>query len=261
MNERRLSAFDAVLRSLRTGEFTAVAEATATFAPSVSYHSGNVDVSGKDAVAERLNGQWPLTPVYAKGEWTEPEASGDALQISARFPTFGTIKGYALKVSFDGNDRITRLDETVEMYPAPKATDALPAVVRTAINGALANGTPITAAYTGDDGRPVLSLRGSTQVYGKASLSMWVRNPKGGFVDAARAGKAFSFLYRDSSRRMTLVMSGKGRIAEGAERERVWSISPEVEKRHDPDQKGVAVIVDLEKVAGNTPSGPVLVAP
>lgn len=261
MNQRRLDAFDAVLRSLRTGENTAVEEAKAAFAPSVSYHSGNVDVSGMDAVVDRLNGQWPLTPVYAKGEWTEPEEVDGALRISARFPTFGSIKGYALKVSFDGSDRITRLDETVEMYPPPTATDALPAVVRTAINGALANNTPITVAYTGDDGRPVLSLRGSTQVYGKAALSMWVRNPKGGTVEAARAGKAFSLLYRDSSRRMTLVMSGKGRIADGAERERVWSISPEVEKRHDPERKGVAVIIDLDKVAGNTPSGPVLVAP
>jgi len=136
----------------------------------------------------------------------------------------------------------------------------LPAVVRTAINGALANNTPITVAYTGSDGAPVLSLRGSTQVYGKSALSIWVRNPKGGLVDAARAGKVISFLYRDSSRRMTLVMSGKGRIVEGAERDRVWSISPEVEKRHDPERKGVAIVIDLDKVAGNTPSGPVLVA-
>ncbi len=261
MNQRRSDALDAVLRALRTGENTAVVEAAAAFAPGVSYHSGNVNVSGTEAVSDRLNGQWPLTPVYAKGEWTEPQEVDGAVQISARFPTFGTIKGYALKVSFDANDRITRLDETVEMYPPPKATSELPPVVRTAINGALANNTPITVAYTGDDGRPVLSLRGSTQVFGPAALSMWVRNPTGGTVEAARSGKAFSLLYRDSSRRMTLVMSGKGRIAEGAERERAWSISPEVEKRHDPERKGVAVIIDLEKVAGNTPSGPVLVAP
>src|SRR5579863_9887254 len=160
MNERRLSALDAVLRSLKTGEYTAVQEAAATFAPSIVYKSGTTEVSGTAAVAERLTGQWPLTPVYAKGEWTEPETSGENVRISASFPTFGTIKGYALSTTFDKDDRITRIDETVTMFPAPAATDRFPAVVRTAINGALANGTPIVVAYTGKDGAPVLSLRG-----------------------------------------------------------------------------------------------------
>ena len=37
MNERRLDALDAVLRSLRTVEFTAAQEAGAAFAPTVGY--------------------------------------------------------------------------------------------------------------------------------------------------------------------------------------------------------------------------------
>jgi len=257
MNERRLNALDAVLRSLRTGESTAVEEAAGVFAPTVSYKSGSTEVSGTAAVAERLTGQWPLTPVYAQGEWTEPAEVAGGLRVEATFPTFGSIKGYAVTVAFDANDRIVRLDETVTMYPPPAAADRFPAVVRTAINGALANGTPIVMGYAGKDGAPVLSLRGSTQVYGDAELCMWVRNPKGGFVDAARAGQPVSLLYRDSSRRMTLVMSGRASIAEGPARDRVWSLIPEVEKRHDPPRNGVAVLIKIQRCQGNTPSGPV----
>jgi hypothetical protein len=259
MNERRQSAFDAVLRALRTGEATAAEEAEAAFAPAIVLRSGGTDVTGPAAVAERLNGQWPLTPVYAKGEWSEPEVAGDSVRVSATFPTFGSIRGYAVGATFDASDRIVQLDETVTMYPAPTAADRLPAVVRTAINGALANGTPIVVAYTGADGAPALSLRGSVQVFGGAELCLWSRNPKSGIVAAAAEKRPVSLLYRDSSRRMTLVMSGRVEIAEGSDRERVWALIPEVEKRHDMARKGVALLIRLERVAGNTPSGPVLV--
>jgi hypothetical protein len=260
MNERRLGALDAVLRSLRTGEFSAVQEAAAGFAPAVVLSSDGKDVSGIAAVTDRLTGQWPLTPVYAQGEWSEPETSGEGARVTATFPTFGTIRGYALTVSFDEADRITRLDETVTMYPSPAALDHLPATVRTAINGALANGTPIVVAYVGDDGAPVLALRGSVQVYGKAELCLWVRSPKSGLVGAVRAGRPLSLLYRNSARRMTLVMSAHGSIAtDPAVRDRIWALSPEVEKRHDPARNGVALLLNIERLQGNTPSGPVLV--
>ncbi len=213
MNERRLDALDAVLRSLRTGEFTAAQEARAAFAPTVVYRSGANEFAGVDAVLERLNGQWPLTPVYAQGEWSEPELVGESARVSATFPTFGTIRAYALTVTFDGADRITLLDETVTMYPSPAPSSHIPPVVRTAINGALANGTPLVVAYTGGDGIPALSLRGSVQVYGKSELCLWVRNPKSGLVDAVRKGQVLSLLYRNSGRRMTLVMRGRGEIS------------------------------------------------
>lgn len=259
MNEQRSAALDAVLRSLRTGENSAVQEAKATFAPGVVLHSGTTDVTGIEAVTDRLNGQWPLTPVYAQGEFTQPEIAGDSASVSATFSTFGSIKGYALTVSFDKDDRITRLDETVTMYPPPAAVNAFPPNVRMAINGALANGTPICLSYCAEDGTPSLSLRGSIQVYGDTELGLWSRNPKSGLVEAARKKKPVALLYRNSPRRMTLTMTGKVEIAEGAVRDRIWALSPEVEKRHDPPQNGVAILIRIARVAGNAPGGPVLV--
>ena len=193
---------------------------------------------------------------------SDPDVAGDSLRVNATFPTFGSIRGYALSATFDAADRIVQLDETVTMYPPATAIDHLPAVVRTAIDGALANGTPMVVAYVGKDSWPALSLRGSIQVYGKAELCLWVRNPKSGLVDAARDGKPLSLLYRNSARRMTLVMNGRAYVAEDpAVRERIWSLSPEVEKRHDPARNGVALLLRIERLQGNTPSGPVLVVP
>jgi hypothetical protein len=259
MNEQRSAAFDAVLRSLRTGENSAAREAAAAFAPSVVLQSGNTEVVGVDAVTDRFNGDWPLTPVYAQGEFTEPAITGDSASVSATFPTFGNVKGYALKVSFDEDDRITRLDETVTMYPPATAVHAFPPSVRMAINGALANGTPLVVGYCGENGAPSLSLRGSVQVYGDRELGLWARSAKSGLVETARKNGLVSLLYRNSPRRLTLTMSGRAEIAEGTVRDRIWALSPEVEKRHDPPRNGVAILIRITRLQGQTPGGPVLV--
>ena len=140
-------------------------------------------------MVERLNGQWPLTPDYAPGRVVEPEVVGDSARVSATFSTFGTIRAYALTVTFDDADRITLLDETVTMYPSPAPSAHIPPVVRTAINGALANGTPLVVAYTGGDGIPALLLRGSVEVW-EVELCLWVRNPKSG-CRRARKGRSW----------------------------------------------------------------------
>ena len=262
MNEQRTSALDAVLRALRTGEYSAARDAAAAFAPSVVLQSGKTEVVGIDAVTDRLNGDWPLTPVYAQGEFTEPEVAGDTAAVSATFSTFGNVKAYALKVSFDKDDRITRLDETVTMYPPPVAVHAFPPSVVMAINNALANGTPLVVGYCAPDGTPSLSLRGSVQVYGDRELGLWSRKASGGLVDIARKNGLVSLLYRNSARRLTLTMTGNAEVADGSVRDRIWALSPEVEKRHDPPRNGLAILIRITRLQGNTPGGPVLmVAP
>jgi hypothetical protein len=69
-------------------------------------------------------------------------------------------------------------------------------------------------------------------------------------------------LYRDSRDRSTLIIEGRARIAEEADiRETVFGLSPEVEQNHDPDMKGTAIVIDIERVNGSLPSGPVSVEP
>jgi hypothetical protein len=53
-----------------------------------------------------------------------------------------------------------------------------------------------------------------------------------------------------------LQLVGRARQVEGVERDRVFANAPEIEQRSDPDQKGVAVIVDLDRVEGFLGMGP-----
>jgi hypothetical protein len=69
--------------------------------------------------------------------------------------------------------------------------------MRNAINGAIADRTPVVLAYVDDQGRPRLSFRGSTQVFDGEWLAVWVRNPAGGLVAAVRDNAHVALPYRD----------------------------------------------------------------
>jgi hypothetical protein len=124
------------------------------------------------------------------------------------------------------------------------------------INGALAGKKPVTVTYVGLDDRPHMSLRGSTHVHGPDQLAIWVRHASGGIVDAIARNPAVGLLYRDSDSRTTYVFSGRAAVVDDeAVRSAVFDASPEPERDHDPDRKGVAVVVDLDEVKGGTVGG------
>jgi hypothetical protein len=261
INDMRTDGCDAFVQALRTGEASAVRRLEPLLAPGVVFRAGSTEIAGADAVAARLSGAWPLTPVFAQGVWSAAEDVAEGVRITGTFASVGAApKSYALTFGFDAADRIVRVDETVTPFPPATPSDQIPAAVRAAINGALANGTPMVVGYVGEDGAPVLSLRGSVQVYGPAALCLWARNPKSGLVTAARNGQPLSLLYRNSAKRITLGIRGHGEVADDAPtRERVFALSPEVEQRHDLARNGAAVVVRIDRLQGMTPDGPVLV--
>src|SRR5215207_9722691 len=123
--------------------------------------------------------------------------------------------------------------------------------IRATINGALANGTPVVVAYVDERGQPRLSFRGSTQVFGDDQLAIWVRNAEGGLPRALAANPRVSLLYRNPQPRMLLTFEGRGRFDDAeATRTAVYERSPEVERNFDPERKGLALIVDLDRVTG-----------
>jgi hypothetical protein len=167
-----------------------------------------------------------------------------------------------LTFTFDDSDRIKRIEQQQQGAPPQPPAETLPGFVRGIINGALANGTPIVVAYTDEDGQPVLSLRGSTQVYSDTQLCIWVRNAEGGIVRNMARNNRVSLLYRDSKLRTTLIMQGRGHVeTDPAIRERVFNLAPEVEQNHDPGRKGAALIIDLRSLQGTTVRGLVKVTP
>lgn len=261
VSERRRAAVEAVVRSIRTAEYSAALLAAKFLAPNVVLNANGLEVTNRNAVIDRITGQWAFTPVLAQGEWSLPENVGENVRVSAEFPGLGAAPSdYSLTFWFDDSDLISRIDEKYSFKLTAEPVDHMPAHVRTAINRALANQTPMVLAYVDENGAPSLSLRGSVQVYSPTQLCLWVRNPRGGLIASIRAQRPLSFLYRNSPSRTTLTIRGRGKLVDDPEiRREIFDLSPEVEQRHDPAMAGAAVIVDVSRVQGTSPQGPVLV--
>ncbi|HZQ38690.1 MAG TPA: hypothetical protein VFD32_22385 [Dehalococcoidia bacterium] len=255
--ERRERAVEAYVQALRTGEGSAARRLAGFLAPDIVLDTGREQVAGLDAVLVRLTGQWPLTPVYQHGGWSAPRPDGDGLSVRAEFGPFGAApRAVTLHFRFNAADQISRVEQQTEAAPQPAPVETFPDWLRGVVNGALANGTPICLAYVDDQGRPVQSLRGSTQVYSDHQLCIWLRNPEGGIVRALQRSPALSLLYRDSKTRTTLIFQGRGQIEpDPAVRERVFALSPEVEQNHDPERRGLALIIEIERGQGASPRG------
>ena len=122
--------------------------------------------------------------------------------------------------------------------------------IRDRVNGALLAGCPMILASVDEGGRPRLSFRGSTQVFSGDQLGFWARNAAGGTMGAIAGNPHVALMYRHPGERVVLQFAGRARVVEGAERDRVYDLAPEYEQKADPEKKGVAVVIDLDRVEG-----------
>jgi hypothetical protein len=134
--------------------------------------------------------------------------------------------------------------------------------IKELVNKGLASGNPLLLAAVAPDSKPVLSFRGSTQVYSDGQLGLWIRNTSGGTIEAIKGNPHVAMMYR-SATTPVLQFHGRARITtDEAERERVFENAPEREQKSDPERTGVAIVIDLAKVEGVLkfgPDGPVFV--
>jgi hypothetical protein len=139
---------------------------------------------------------------------------------------------------------------------------ALTPEIKDLVNNALFSGNPLLLAVVSSDNKPVLSFRGSTQVYSDSQFGFWLRNKSGATLEAIKSNPSVAFVYR-SVTTPVLQFHGIARVAgDEAERKRVFENAPEREQQSDPERKGAAVIVDLTRVEGVLkigPDGPVFV--
>jgi hypothetical protein len=256
-------AAEAYVKALRTGEPSATELASQHLADDVVLATGQTEVTGRDEVVKRITGQWPLTPVFQHAGFGDPQESNGTVKLEGELPPMGAApQKLSLTFSFDDSGKIKRIEQAQQAPPPQPPSETIPSFVRGIINGALANGTPIVVAYTGEDGQPSLSLRGSTQVYSDTQLCIWVRNADGGIIKTMARNPRISMLYRDSKSRTTLIIQGKGHVeTDPAIRDRVYQLSPEVEQNHDTGHKGAALIIDVVSLGGSTVRGVVKVAP
>jgi len=130
--------------------------------------------------------------------------------------------------------------------------------IANAVNHALEEGKPIVVAYVDEDGQPRLSFRGSTQVYSPNQLAIWVRNPEGGLQRAIAKNPRMSLLYRSSEPRMNFNFMGRGHFESSDDvRKKVYETAPQAEQNADKERKGLALIIDLDRVTGVIPGQPI----
>jgi len=121
--------------------------------------------------------------------------------------------------------------------------------MKEALDGALVNRTPVIMSYVDADGQPHISFRGTAQVYSSDQLAVWARNPEGGLQSAVGVSPKVSLLYRDPETRLSWQFLGRARIEDDeAARNVIYDASPEFERKADPDRKGKALVIDVDKV-------------
>jgi predicted pyridoxine 5'-phosphate oxidase superfamily flavin-nucleotide-binding protein len=123
--------------------------------------------------------------------------------------------------------------------------------LKSLVNNALATRHPMLLAHVDESGQPVLSFRGSTQVFGDDQFAIWVRNSGGGLVRSIAKNPKVALMYRDEDKKTTFQFQGRARIADGDhERQQVYKASHKVEQDHDFAEVGVALIIDLDRIEG-----------
>lgn len=102
---------------------------------------------------------------------------------------------------------------------------------------------------TSNDDRPDLAFKGSLMVWDTDHLAWWERGQRETYA-AVRANPQVAVLVRNPTRdRRTLRFYGAAEIVtDPALRDRVWERVVQVEKDADPEKKGAAVIMRVDRV-------------
>ena len=201
-----------------------------------------------------------LAGLMAGAEWSQPKPEGDHVSVRATLPPGRPLAGIDSTIWTDAVGRIERIvQEMIPAPPPPAAPLVLTEDIKTTVDNALAAGRTMTVAYVDAQGVPHLSLRGSTHVHGDDQLAMWIRDPNGGILRAIGTNPNIALLYYDPKTRTSYNFIGRARIETDPDtRARVYEGSAEIERNFDPMRRGVAVLVDLDRVEGGSAAGRVV---
>lgn len=230
-------------------------------ATDVHFAALNLDIQGRDAVLERLLGD-ATGRNYREADWIDAKPHGDFAQITAKMPESAPHAGYILLMQFrDGRLKTIKQHNLLPAKQAPAEPLRLTEDLERLINTALTMRHPMLLAYVDEQGQPVLSFRGSTQVFSEHQLAIWVRNSVGGLIRSIGKNPRVALMYRDEEKKTTFQFQGRAWIATGEkERKQVYHLASKVEQDHDFAEAGLALVIDLDRIegyAGLTPAGPI----
>jgi Pyridoxamine 5'-phosphate oxidase len=248
-----LSAAQRLIEALASGD---AATLPALLTDDATYEQLGVSLRRRDDVFHRLL-HHAAAGIYREVTWADPEWDGTGARAIGRTPADAACSGVALTLRFAGN-RISAVRQ--QNLPARRVAATslrLTPKLRQMVDSALASRHPMLLAYVDENGQPVLSFRGSTQVFSDDQLAIWVRNADGQMIRALRRNPKLALMYRDEDSKATFQFQGRARVtAAESERRRIYEGSAPVEQHHDFARLGVAVVIDLDRVEGYEGLGP-----
>jgi SnoaL-like domain len=256
MSDDRISAVEAYQNALVKGDRDAVA---GHLADDVVVETNFGRAAGADAVLDLLREPRTAGLLAGGAHWSEPAISGDTVTVIAELPATAPFGGIEFVFAFAG-DMITRVEQqTLPAAPLQPGALRLTDEIRNAVNGALDNQTPMMIAYRDDTDEIHLSFRGTIQAYSDTSLALWAREPSGGLPRNVAARPKVTLFYHDPATRTSYTFYGRARLEdELAARTTIFENSHPREQQMDFRRRGVAIVVDLDKVEGRGPGGRVL---
>ena len=128
-------------------------------------------------------------------------------------------------------------------------------MMRHVLGSAFSDGVPPLVGTVMKDGRPQISPKGTLAVYDDEHLCFWERSFRtsyGALVDNPKVVVYYHNQARAQEmgiRNGAMRFHGEARLAnEGAERDRIWDLSPTAEQQRDPERKGTGFIIRVELI-------------
>jgi hypothetical protein len=117
------------------------------------------------------------------------------------------------------------------------------------------DGVPCLVGTASRSGHPQISPKGSVAVFDERTLSFWERSFRSA-AGAIRENPRVVVYYRNAARTAEIPyrsaamrFHGTARIVEsGPERDRAWELTVPFEQQRDPEKKGVAVLIDVDRI-------------
>jgi len=118
-----------------------------------------------------------------------------------------------------------------------------------AINVALAEAVPCLIATCDDEGHPDIALKGSMMVFDRDHLAFWERS-HGTTIENLQRNPYVAVLYRNRERKVSFwrFYGAAEVLPTGDVREQVRAKTVQAELDKDPDNRGIAVVIRIDRV-------------